>query len=202
MSEKVLGQIVTPEFRFLFPNLWEAKPFMKNGKPAGSPVFGTSMLFVPAVIAPLKAKVIEVALAKWPGRNLGAEVAANTFKLPFHVGDKLAEKAAAKGKDGAFYKGTIVIKATSKFQPQVLGPDKNELLDKSKPKSGDYGYAEINFVAYDGVSGGSDGVTGYLNFVMVSRPGDRIAGRDAKSAFAGISGGSSDHNPLDDDIPF
>ena len=41
-------------------------------------------------------------------------------------------------------------------------------------------------MAYDGVGGGDPGVTAYVNFVMVSGDGARIAGRNASDVFAGI----------------
>lgn len=202
MTERIDGTIVTPEFTALFPNLFEPKPYLdpKTRKPKGEPVYGLSMLFAPADIAAMKEKAKAVALAKWPGRPL------SELKFPFQDGDKLAAKSEANRKDGTFYKGTVVIKASSKFQPQVVGADKNPILDKGKVYSGIRGYAELNFHAYDGVNGGQDGVKAYVNFVMKSADGKRIAGKDAATVFAGIKGGASGYDPtkgsdLDDDIP-
>lgn len=193
---EITSTIVTPEFIGLFPNLFEAKPFMRNGKAKGEPVFGLSMLFDPTTVQPLKDKAKEVANAKWPGRN-PAEL-----KWPFKSGDAEAAKAEAKKKDGSFYKGKVVVKASSKFQPQVVNAQSQPVLDKNAIYSGFIGYAELNFVAYDGVDGGQDGVKAYVNFVMKSKDGKRIAGKDAATVFAGITGGKSQHNPVDDDIPF
>lgn len=191
------SKMVTPEFRLVFPNLFEAKPFMRNGKPAGEPKYGLTMLFAPNDIAGLKAKAIEVAKAKWPGRDL------KELAFPLKNGDSLAEKAEAKGKDGSFYRGTIVLKASSKFKPQVVGADRQPILDKDKVYSGCYGYAEINFVPYDAINDGAkDGVTAYVNFVMKSRDGQRVAGRTAADVFAGIQGGTSNEDVLDDEIAF
>lgn len=189
--------IVTPEFQMVFPNLDKPRAFKQNGKEKGEPMYGLTMLFTPADVEVLKKKAAEAAKAKWPSR------AFSELKFPFHNGDTLAAKAEAARKDGSFYKGKVVIKANSKFAPQVVGPDKQPLIDMKKVFSGCYGYAELNFHAYDGVNGGQDGVKAYVNFVMVSRPGQRIAGKDATTVFAGIAGGKSEHNPVaDDEIPF
>lgn len=199
MSEDktLVSTIVTPEFVMAFPNLFEAKPFMRNGKPKGEPVFGMTMLFAAADVQVLKDKAAEVARARWPGRAFGE------LKFPFKDGNAEAAKAKANKKDGSFYEGKVVVKTSSKFQPQVVDENKNPILDKSKIYSGVYGFAELNFVAYDGVDGGKDGVKAYVNFVMKSRDGKRIAGKDAASVFAGIKGGKSDKDPTagDDDIP-
>lgn len=193
---EITSTIVTPEFIMAFPNLFEPKAFMQNGKAKGEPKYGLTMLFDPAVVEPLKAKAKEVALAKWPGRPLAE------LKFPFRNGDAEAAKAKAKGKDGSFYVGKVVVKSDSKYQPQIVDQDKNPIIDKNRVFSGCYGYAELNFVAYDGVNGGQDGVKAYVNFVLVARPGKRIAGKDAATVFAGIKGGTSQKNPMDDEVPF
>ncbi len=199
MSEN-LGLVVTKsEFRILYPNLFEARAFIKDGKPQGEPKFGVVMLFPPDGIEDLKAAAKAVAHAKWPGRDL------KELSFPFKSGDAQAAKREAAGKDGSFYKGVVVVKASSKFQPGVADENKKEILDPKRVYSGAYGYAELNFVAGNGVAGGKDYVTAYVNHLMVSRNGDRIATRTAEDVFSGIA---STHTTvdvgasLDDEIPF
>jgi len=197
------GLVVTEtEFRILYPNLFEARAFIKDGKPQGEPKFGLVMLFPPDGIEDLKAAAKTVAHAKWPGRDL------KELSFPFKSGDAQAAKREAAGKDGSFYKGVVVVKASSKFQPGVADGNKKEILDPKRVYSGAYGYAELNFVAGNGVAGGRDYVTAYVNHLMVSRKGDRIATRTAEDVFSGIEG-TSTHNDvgvnvseLDDEIPF
>lgn len=192
--------VVSPEFRMVFPNLFEPKAIKINGKPTGEPRYDLTMLFEPGPdFDTLKTAAVGVAKAKWPNRDL------KELRFPFKGGDTMAAKSASRGKDGDFYKGKIVLSASSKFKPGVVDANKQDILDTSKVYSGCWGYAELNFVAYDGVSGGQDGVKAYVNFVMKSRDDDRIAGRDAKSVFAGIQGGQTDYDPsagLDDEIAF
>lgn len=208
MSEgsKVSGIIVSPEALIVFPNFFEPKQFKdpKTQKPKGEPMYGGLFGFDPDEVKSMKDKAIEVARAKFPGRPL------NELRFPFMSGDKEAEKAKARGHDGAFYAGKVWIKASTQYAIQVLGPDGKTEWTKDGPHarkvySGCMGYAEFNFDAYDGVNGGQDGVKAYLNFVMISKTDTpRVAGRDARSAFAGITGGKSAHNPvdeLDDEIP-
>lgn len=193
--------VVTPEFRMLWPNLFTARAVKIKGRETGEPKYGLSMLLDPTEIGDLKTAAKTVALAKWPGRTL------SELKFPFSDGDKLEAAQAEAGRDGKFYAGTIVLKASSKFKPVVVDTSRKDIIDHSRLYSGCYGYAELNFVAYDGVGQNPDGVTAYVNFVMKSRDGDRIAGRDAKGVFAGISGGEtepvpSDLSAFDDEIPF
>ena len=190
--------VVTPEFRMLWPNLFEAKRVKIKGRETGDPKYGLSMLFDPSEIGDLKTAAKDVALAKWPGRTL------SELKFPFADGNKKAETSEKDGRDGKFYLGTIVLKVSSKYKPVVVDTHRKDIIDNSRVYSGCYGYAELNFVAYDGVGQNPDGVTAYVNFVMKSRDGDRIAGRDAKGVFAGIDGGEEEpkSTELDDEIPF
>ena len=190
--------VVTPEFRMVFPNLFVPRAFKRNGKEAGEVKYGLTMLFDPKTIEPLKSAVKHVIAEKWPGRD------PKTLKLPFTGGDAQAAKSAANKKDGDFFKGTVVVKASSKFKPGVVDAQSEPILDPGRIYSGCYGHAELNFVAYDAVgAGGQDGVTAYVNFVLKTRDGDRIAGKDAKTVFAGITGATVDDTAgLDDDIPF
>lgn len=207
------GLITSPEFRMAWPRLFKAEAFMRNGKPVGDPVYSMLMLMpmdAPATtgvntLADMQRKALGVAQVKWPGRDLRADIGAGKFNWPFVPGVKAVAKAQAKGNDGAPYEGMMTLKTSSKFKPQVIGPDKATILNEDTIYSGAWGYAEINFVAYDGVNNGPDGVKGYLNFVMKSRDDERIFGRTAEQAFAGISGGVSQVDPtagMDDEIPF
>ncbi|MEE8518893.1 MAG: ssDNA-binding protein [Dehalococcoidia bacterium] len=208
MSSNKSEIVVTPEFRMVWPNLFEPRAFMRDGKPTGEPKYGLTMLFTKDDISGLKVVAAKVAKAQWPGRDL------KELKFPFKNGDALAKASVEKDvaadktpRDVSFYEGKVVVKTSSKFAPQVYGMDRKEVLDPKRAYSGAFGYAELNFVAYPGVGGGQDGVTCYVNFVMLSdRKGDRIAGRNVEDVFAGIQGSdvAADvgGDTLDDEIPF
>lgn len=225
-TNNAAGVILLPRCRLLFPKLFKAEAFMRNGKPQGEAVFSATFIIEPAAVLEfedgrkvtlddVKKKAAEVARAKFPG------VAGNLLAWPFKKGDAEAVAALARaakagknwGEDRvAFYKGNTVLKTSTKFNPFVVGKDGKDVLDASAAYNGVYCTAEVNFVAYDRINpDAKDGVKAYLNGVRILGGGDRIGGRDGASAFAGIKGGETDYDPtggagapvdLDDEIPF
>lgn len=206
--------VLVKDVRVVFPNLIEPKPVMRNGKPVGDPKYSLTLLIEDEqVLKELKNKMAAAAKAKWPGRNLAEDIKFNRFNWPLIPGSKAKATAEAKGKNGEFYEGCTVLKSDSKFAPGLLDENKQE-INPSAPFAGRafyngvYCHVEISVVAYDGVSGGSDGVKAYLQNVMKSRDGEKLIGRSVTDAFAGISGGESDYDPTggedpdDDEIPF
>ena len=130
MSSNKSEIVVTPEFRMVWPNLFEPRAFMRDGKPAGEPKYGLTMLFDPEEVRELKGVAAKVAKAQWTGRDL------KELKFPFKNGDALAkasvEKDKAMGKeprDVSFYEGKVVVKTSSKFAPQVHDIQRKEILD-------------------------------------------------------------------------
>lgn len=216
MSEgKVEGRFSpSKEVRMVFPNLYEAKAVVKNGKARGEPKFSARFLVADATdIAAIKAKAVEVARAKWPGVDL------KTLKFPFSDGNKEAEKSAAAKKDGSFFKGHLVVGSRSKYQPRLSlyqGPSKTpQELDgpalaaaKNKFYGGAWVLPQWNLVAYDAVGeDGKPGVTAYLDQLMWIKDGDRIGAASAAEAFKHYQGSVSKEDPtggtaLDDEIPF
>lgn len=196
-GKKYTGElVVSPRMIFVFPNLFVPKAFERNGKPTGEPVYGFTGLIKPTDpdLAKLKGALKKAAEAAWPGRNLGE------LQFPLKDGDKEADRLVAKGKSEeqvAFYRGHVVVKASSKYPPGIVDAKRENILDKSLIHSGVEGWAELNCVPYDAIQDGAkDGVTCYFNFVMRANGAfKRIAGRDANSAFAGIDGGTSATDP-------
>jgi hypothetical protein len=207
MAEQYPGVIVTPKFTVLFPNLFEPKAVVdpKTGKQS-EPTYGITMLFDPADVKPLWDVIQKVARMNWPNDS-AEELRTKTF--PIKDGDKEKARAEAKGKSGDFYAGKKVLKAKSKFQPGIIGPNKQKVLDPQRIYSGCVGIAEINFNAYEGFGGG---VNAYLNHFMLLEDGPKLVGHSALDAFAHIQGSSTDFDPtagrqqnqdgLDDEIPF
>lgn len=210
MSDAKIGLVVTPEHRAAFVQLFEAKAFVdpKTKKPKGEPKYGYLALFANATdISELKAVAIKVAKAKF-----GDSVDLKTVKFPFKNGDKEAErivtKAAKNGKekkdsDVAFYRGNVVMKVSSNFEPKVVDNQGNDLLDKAAIYSGVYVRAEFNFRAQlieasEEEGGDKRYVSAYVNFVMKTKDGERLSGKSAKEVFKGLLGGSSTADPTDD----
>lgn len=133
---------LTAPVTLAFPSLFDAKPFMRKGKPAGDPKFGASFVFDPesADLKAIKALAVKLAQAKWPGRDVISESRGKiievegqkvqqppSFKFPFTSGDKLADKraaalkAAGKNEDtkADFQRGKVIIKTASKYAPRM-----------------------------------------------------------------------------------
>lgn len=211
------------------PHLLEAVKFKgKNGKESGEPKFSASFGF-PADNADLpniKALAMSVAKAKWPGRDVVADMKERLFAFPFSNGNTLIQKRIKalkdKGKeytgDADFQKDQLILKSSSKFQPRlsiILNNKPVDLTDetikvhKSKFYFGTFALAQFNFVAYDGVGQNPDGVTAYLNMVLSLNRGEKLTsgGPSAAEVFAGYAGNLSGEDPtggadMNDDIPF
>lgn len=213
--------------RLIYENLFEAKAVGPKGATTGTPKFDVSLMLDPSHpdLPAIQAKMLEVARAKWPGRDVVGEakdVDANgipkavTFKFPLASGDKLADKAKAKaqakaptadvGDPGGFQRGKVVIASRSKYEPNLSAAVNGQLSDfngPQRPAAKPYFYrgvdvlAQFNFVAYDGVGANPDGVTAYLNMVCSLNTGEKIAGsqRSASDVFKGYVGLSSTVDP-------
>lgn len=196
-----------------FPNLDKPRAVEKNGKPTGDPKYSANfeMGVTAEDLAAMKSKAASVARARWPGRDL------KELAFPFTNGDKLADKAAAKGKNREFSRGKVVLTARSKFQPKLSivqggkvvdlepGPQTDALIRKAF-YNGTQALAQVSFSAYEGVGNNPDGVNAYLNMVLSLQKGEKLSGgASAAEVFKGYIGSESDFDPtgdLDDEIPF
>lgn len=193
------------------PNLITARPFKKNGKEVGDPKFGAQFVFKPDSedLKAMKSLAIQVAKARWPGRDIAKDIKENNFSFPFNDGNKIAEKRKNKsGKDDADYaRGNVVIAARSKYRPNLAILEGGRLVDlteeaaivanKGKFYFGVEVLAQFNFQPFEGGTG-PDGVCAYLNMVVSTNTGKKIAGGSGQSAsqvFKGYVGGASAEDP-------
>lgn len=210
-----------------FPAVTEPRRVKLKGKETGDPKYGASFVFPldHPDLKTLKSKMVALAAAKWPGRDIGAEVKAGNFKLPISQGDSLIAKRKAKltamGKEykaeADFMAGKVVLKTSSKYAPRLaiisggkISPDLEGpaiAANKSKFFFGAEVLVQINLQAYDRINEeAKDGITAYLNIVMPTGKGTRLSGgASAATVFAAYKGSTTDENPtegLDDEIPF
>ena len=199
------------------PNLFEARAFGKKGKEQGEPKFSANFLLVPdgVDLKELKALAAKVARAKWPDRPF------SELKFPFEDGNKKADKRKkTSGKDdGDFQRGFVVMAGRSKYEPRLSAIVNGKVIDYEGPARaaakdkfffGAEVLAQFNLVAYDGVGSNPDGVTVYLNAVLATGKGKKIAGggQSAKETFGGYLGSATTEDPtaggsdMDDDITF
>lgn len=215
-NEPAIFNLTSPAI-LAHPNLFTARAIGPKGKESGTPKFTASFILDAdhPDLAAMKSLAAKVAKAKWPGRDF------KELKFPFTSGDKLADKRKAQGKeDGEFQRGKVVIKAKSKYEPRLAAiiPGRG-VVDfegdgrKANEKLFFFGaecLAQFNFSAYDGAGDNPDGVTAYLNLVLVTGKGKKLSGGgvSAAEAFKGYVGTASDFDPsgsdigLDEEIPF
>lgn len=199
----------------IFPSLFEPKAIQIAGKPAGEPKYGANFMFGPEHpdLTGLKAAMVAVARAKWPGRDLKG------LAFPLANGDKLADQRRERtGKDDReFQRGKVLLKARAKFQPRLSAIINGKLVDLEGPAMASHKslfffgaevLIQVNFATYLGVGNNSDGVTAYLNMVLTTGKGERLGSsrQSAAEAFAGYVGHSTNYDPrgagYDDEIPF
>lgn len=191
------------------PTLFTPKPFKgKNGKEKGEPKFASSIVLDTdhPDLAGIKSVIAAVARAAKPDVDL------KTLKTPLANGTVLADKRKASRGDkytgeAEFQRGKAVVIARSKFAPGLSVLENGKIIEitddvlKAKYKDkfffGAEALAEWNFVWYDAVDeGGKPGVTAYLNKILVTGKGTRIAGgRSAADAFSGFAGALSAEDP-------
>jgi Protein of unknown function (DUF2815) len=199
------------------PHLHEARAFGKKGKETGEPKYSGNFVFDSdhPDLKELKVKAAAVARARWPGRDF------KELKFPFVDGTKVADKRQAKSNknDADYARGKVVIAARSKYEPRLAAILNGKIVDlegdarikeKGKFFFGAECFASFNFVPYDGIGENPDGVTAYLDMVLVTGKGERIAGgASAAERFKGYAGAYTAEDPTDgagmdddDKIPF
>lgn len=158
-------------------------------------------------IAAMRAKIVEVARAKWPSMNIGEAIKSGSLLVPLGSGDKLADKAKLKNREREWSRGKTVLTARSQFQPQLsyveggrlveLGDQSAVVAAKAKFETGKMVLYQVNFVAYDAVGEGKPGVTAYLNMVCSTGFGEKLikGGPSAAEVFKGYMGLESHEDP-------
>ncbi len=201
-----------------FPQLFEPKAFKKNGRETGESKYSANFLFNPDSedLRAMKILAAKIARAKWPDKQF------SELAFPFISGDKLAEESKNKGKNSDYTRGKIIVTGRSKFEPKLAHIENNKMIDleteiqktaaKNKFYPGVEVLAQLNLVSYDPVGrDGKGGVTAYLNMVLSTNKGVRIAGgQTASEAFKGYAGSVSAEDPtapgmgidMSDHIPF
>ena len=111
-------------------------------------------------------------LPKWGGKK------PPKFKNPLRDGDE--DKAESPEYEGAWF-----LNATSKTKPNVVDKNRSPIMEQSEFKSGDYGFASVNFFPFD--KAGNRGVACGLNNLMKTKDGEALGGRvSAEEDFADI----------------
>lgn len=200
---------LTPPAKLLiFDPLTEKKPFIdpKTKKEKGDPKYrATFIIPKSADVSAIQAQLRAAAAAK------NSSVPYDKWKKPVKDGNKLIEKAVARGKSEgslAYYKDCWVIECKSEFKPDL------SIARAGKPEpvpdeaagtifySGAAVIAELNFVAHE-IENSDDEpsryISAYHNFVLKIGEGERFGRKSREEVFKGVMGGVSKENPLEDE---
>ena len=182
----------------LYPKLFEAVPYMKDGKPKGEPKFSCVFLLKTShpELTELQKKAVAVAKEKWPGLPVKNVV------FPFKKGDEIAAKAEKNGKKREFYEGMIVLPAATgaKYPPRITDATKgfSQVTDHERLYSGCEVVFEVNFKPYGDPDDAKNppGITAYLQRVCFVKDGKRIqTGKSDADVFSKVVGRESDEDP-------
>lgn len=199
--------------RAAYANIDKAHKFKKNGVETGEPRYDASFLVAPndKDLAALKAEVSAMLKAKHPGQKIvprrltQEEVDSGNVvevHVPWYAGEKEAKRIVAKAKPGKeaeaakraeIFNGQVLVKAASKFQPNLSAFINKQVVDfvteEAKAANGKkYFYPgsylvpsfKLHYYAPDGDKPG--GVSLYLDAVLFIKDGEKLAGGAGKSA--------------------
>lgn len=199
---------LTPPAKLLIFNpVTEKVPFIdpKTKKEKGAPKYRATFIIPKSEnLDAIKAQLTAAAAAK------NASVPYYKWKKPVKDGNKLIEKAVARGKSEgslAYYKDCWVIECKSGFKPDLSiarGGKAEPVPDEAAGQvfySGALVIAELNFVANE-IEGSEDEparyISAYHNFILKIGDGERFGRKSRDEVFKGVMGGQSTENPMAD----
>lgn len=221
-------------FRFAFtapvvmahPTLITPRKFGPKGKETGEPKFSANFIFDPASadLKALKDGTIALIRGEWPTLDIGGALKEKKLQIPFSDGTDAANARAkeceAKGKkaDGEYQRGKTNLVARTKHPPRLAVILNGKVLDLDTEAlraahAGQFFFgaevlAQVTLTTHDAVGANPPGVNAYLDMVLATGKGERLAGgASASEVFKGYAGSYSAENPnkgpvRDDEIPF
>lgn len=204
MSEDKKIVVMTPLGRLINNSLSEKDVYTDERGREATPSYKLEMAFDNSdEFEAFEAKIVEAAVAKW-GEGAEDDYWDGKIRSPIQDGDKLAEAREKRGKAGDAYKGKLVLRAHTIYNRNgddgpggvyVCGPDAEELDAVQKGKlvyNGCRGQASVQVAPYDGIAGGQDGVTLYLQGFQYVEEGERLRSADPSSLFKPMMGEGSE----------
>lgn len=170
-----MSTLVTPRATLSFPHLFAARaaPGSTTKKFSCTLIFNAADMNTPAMQA-LLAAIQQAAVDKF-----GANIPAN-MKHPFTRGE-------VKYPGDAFYAGKVLLNANAneEYPPQVVGENRQPIMDRAAIYPGCQVVAGVRFYGYD--TAGNRGVGCGLQAVMKVGEGERLDSRvDAVGLFANV----------------
>lgn len=166
-------KVITGEVRFSFLHVFEPKSI--NGS---EEKYSVSLLIPKTDTKTIAAVQKAVEAAKQAGiSKFGGKIPA-MLKLPLRDGDE-------ERPDDDIYAGCYFVNASCKQKPGLVYRSGQPIIDSTDLYSGCYGYASINFYAFN--TNGNKGVACGLNHLMKTKDGEPLGGRSkVEDDFAGL----------------
>lgn len=172
--------ITTGKVRASYVNIFQPR-IPENG---GEPKYSVTLLIPKSDTVTINAVYAEIERAK----QEGAQKVFNgnvppMCRIPIYDGDGYRANGELFGEE---CKGHMVMTASAKMQPAIVGLDMQNIINPSEIYSGCYIRANINFFAYN--SNGNKGIGCGLNAVQKIEDGEPLTARvSAEEAFGGAN---------------
>ena len=166
--------VIIGPVRFSYAQVWEAKAMNEGDKPK----YSVSLIIPKSNKALIKKIKDAIEAAKEAGKStLGGKIPRN-LKIPLRDGDEERE-------DDENYQDSFFLNASSHQRPGIVeGPNREPVMDQEDFYSGCYGYASVNFYAFNQKS---KGIAAGLNNLWKTKDGEPLSGRNtAEVDFADI----------------
>ena len=166
-------KVVTGVVRGSYLSLFQAK-LPQNAKEGDTPKYSMTVLIPKtdlATLAKMEAAREVAITAKWPGKRPAK------IDTTCHDGDQ--PKVSNGEEYGEECKGHMVIAVSSKYKPEIVDRDGNEIIDANEVGSGDYFKVSLNAYGYD--FSGKRGVSFGLGNVLFYDKGESLGGKSRAS---------------------
>lgn len=170
--------IITPEFRGAFVQVFKAKAMKNPDGTMGSAKFSVRAAFPPnADMSALKKEAAAAASEKW-GSNIP-----KSMRSPFRKNEELDNPVAGIPDDWTI----MSFNANEDRRPGVVDANLQDIIDEAECYSGAYYRAQVRAFAYE--AAGNKGVAFGLQNLQKMRDGDPLGGRTpASKAFTKVEG--------------
>lgn len=175
-EEKLETTVTVGVVRFSYAHVHEA--VVIGNKVGAQPKYSVSLIIKKSDTKTIEKIKKAIENAKTNGKAILKNKWLPSYKNPLRDGDlERAEDAA--------YKNCYFLNANSTTKPGLLDKNKSPILVKEDFYSGCYGWANLNFYAFD--KGGGTGIAAGLNHLMKTKDGEPLTQRmTADEAFESV----------------
>lgn len=202
-DKKEALRLMTPVGRLINNSLFEKDVYTDDRGREAEPSYKIEMVFGMDDLDEFEQQIAAAAEEFFGGDALD-DYWEGRIASPISDGDEKAEAREKRGKNGDAYKGTLVLRAHTKFNRNgedapggiyVCGANAKE-LDFAEARTiiynGGYGMASVTVNCYHPIAKGLPGVSLYLNGYQFAEDGERLRGADPSSLFSPMMGAKSE----------